>query len=61
MTKPLIERMKNKKAPKVWINEILKLQKTIEDQKETIEEHLCVIDALAIEREEFKARLGIEE
>ena len=45
--KPLIERMEKGKAPKTWIAEVAKLQRTIEEKDERIEEYGNIIDALA--------------
>ena len=45
--KPLIERMEKGKAPKAWIAEVAKLQKTIKEKDALLAEYLEVIDALA--------------
>ena len=57
MMKPLTERMEKASAPKTWIAEVAKLDRTIEEKQSMIEEHLEVIDALARIVEEYE---GVE-
>ncbi len=51
MKTPLIERMEKRKAPKSWIAEVAKLQRTINEKDVKIEEYSNIIDVLAVEKE----------
>ncbi|KKK95855.1 hypothetical protein LCGC14_2668620 [marine sediment metagenome] len=48
----LLERMEKFKLPKVWLTEIKRMQATIDEQAERIEEYLTTIDTLARQAED---------